>query len=83
MVQLCTADGAETYVVLNGSNDLGLGAVEDSKLSLITLLYRLHFVKDKSLSARDVLHVSDPESESSPKITKHRTVEKGEGISRF
>jgi hypothetical protein len=33
MVQLCTADGVETYVVLNCSNDLVLGAVEDSKLS--------------------------------------------------
>ena len=33
MVQLCTADGVETPLALNGSNDLGLGAVEDSNLA--------------------------------------------------
>jgi hypothetical protein len=33
MVQLCTADVVETPVALNGSNGLGLGAVEDSKLA--------------------------------------------------
>ena len=39
-------------------------------LPVITLLYRLHFVEDKSVSAKDVLHASDPESEFSSKITK-------------
>jgi hypothetical protein len=33
MVQLCTADGVQTPVAFNGSNDFGLGAVEDSKLA--------------------------------------------------
>ena len=49
-------------------------------MPMITLLYRLHFVEDKSMSAKDVLHALDPESESSSKITKNRTVEKGEGV---
>jgi hypothetical protein len=33
MGRLCTADGVETYVVLEDCNDSGLGAVEDSKLA--------------------------------------------------
>jgi hypothetical protein len=52
-------------------------------LPMITLLYRLHFVEDKSMSAKDVLHASDPESESSSKITKNRRVEKGEGVQDY
>jgi hypothetical protein len=60
MVQLCTADGIEANVVLNDSNDLSLGAVSTANFPVITLLYRLYFVKDKSLSARDVLHALDP-----------------------
>ena len=39
-----------------------------ANLPMMTLLYRLHFIKDDSMSARDVLYASDPESESSYKI---------------
>jgi hypothetical protein len=54
-----------------------------ANLPVFTLLYRLHFVKDKSMSAKDVLYASDPESESSSKITTNRMVEKGVGIQDF
>jgi hypothetical protein len=54
-----------------------------ANLPMFTLVYRLHFVKDKIMSAKEVLYASDPESESSSKITTNRMIEKGEGFHDF